>query len=141
MENMIYERALLIAIKAHAEQKRWNGEPYVCHPVRVAARVAAAMAGTHPADRVEVHKIAAVLHDTVEDTEVTLDEIRATFGGEIAEAVDYLTRREGESYEDFVDRCSRNQIALRVSERDKKYAAARQKLSALLRVSETNTSA
>lgn len=108
----LYEQALLLAVRSHAGQVRWNGEPYVCHPIRVAIGVEFLLGSSHRIT--EHHKIAAILHDVVEDTPVTLGEIRAQFGDEVADAVDHLTNRKGESYSDFIDRCRGNPIAVRV---------------------------
>jgi hypothetical protein len=87
-----YARALDLALEAHAEQTDKGGKPYIGHPLRVASRFF-----QHP------HlAIIALLHDVVEDSDITLERIRKDFGGPIADAVDRLTRRAGESYEDYV---------------------------------------
>jgi (p)ppGpp synthase/HD superfamily hydrolase len=64
----------------------------------------------------ETERTVAALHDVVEDSEEwTLDRLREEgFSEEVVEAVDYLTRREGETYEAFVERASGNPIARRV---------------------------
>jgi hypothetical protein len=57
----------------------------------------------------------AVLHDVVEDTDVSLESLsRAGFGAEVISAVDALTRRQGEPYHLYIERVARNQIASRV---------------------------
>jgi guanosine-3',5'-bis(diphosphate) 3'-pyrophosphohydrolase len=142
---MRYENALLLAVRAHNGQFRWNKEPYVCHPIRVAMNAVRNLVGFEPS-RIENIKIAAILHDVVEDTPVTLEDVRAQFGDVVADAVDHLTNREGESYSDFIERCTQNQIAIRVkigdlednsigltpdSDRAKKYAAALARLRPL----------
>lgn len=53
----------------------------------------------------------AVLHDIIEDGGVTVDELRERFGNEVAEAVDAISRRDGESYMDYIKRCSMNTTA------------------------------
>ena len=59
--------------------------------------------------------MAAVLHDVVEDTEWTLERLReAGFSDEVLEAVDCLTHREGESYQQFVERVRTNPIARQI---------------------------
>jgi hypothetical protein len=90
MEN--YARALDLALEAHAGQNDKGGKPYIGHPLRVASRFFA-----HP----HLATI-ALLHDVVEDSDITLDQLRAQFGDPITDAVDRLTRRAGESYEDYV---------------------------------------
>jgi (p)ppGpp synthase/HD superfamily hydrolase len=99
------DRAILIAAEAHLGQKDKAGEPYVLHPLRVMMRVEGKTA-----------RIVAVLHDVVEDSdEWTLDRLRgAGFSEDVVEAVEYLTRREDETYEAFVERAAGNRIARRV---------------------------
>jgi (p)ppGpp synthase/HD superfamily hydrolase len=98
------ERAIEIAAKAHAGQVDKAGQPYVLHPLRMMLAV------TMPEAR-----MAAVLHDIVEDTTVTLDELRAAgFPATVLEAVEALTKREGEDYEAFIRRVAPNPIAREV---------------------------
>ncbi len=81
------ERAIAIAAAAHAGQIDKAGQPYILHPIRVMLRVA----GDH-------ERMAAVLHDVVEDTPVTLDElIQEGFPPEVIAAVQALTKLPGES--------------------------------------------
>lgn len=77
--------------------------PYITHPQTVAGLV----------NEVD-EKIVAWLHDTVEDTDVTIEYIREQFGDEIAEAVDSMTHRSEETYDEYVDRLSRNPLARQV---------------------------
>ena len=98
------ERAIEIAAKAHAGQVDKAGQPYVLHPLRMMLAVATPEA-----------RMAAVLHDVVEDTAVTLDDLRAEgFPASVLEAVEALTKREGEDYEAFIRRVSPNPIAREV---------------------------
>jgi len=79
------ERAADFATRAHTGQvRKYTGDPYIVHPRAVAERVAGA--GGDPA-----MIAAAWLHDTVEDTGTTLDDIRREFGDDIAELLDALT--------------------------------------------------
>lgn len=82
--NKIRE-AFDFAAKAHDGQMRKSGEPYICHPVEVAKILI-----DYGADDCSI--IAALLHDTVEDTDVTLDIIRKQFGDEVALLVDGVTK-------------------------------------------------
>ncbi len=84
-ENDAIARALEFAVAAHGEQKRATGEPYVIHPIAV-AQIAAGWG----MDSEVV--IAALLHDVVEDTAVSTDELKAEFGDKVAELVEGLTK-------------------------------------------------
>jgi GTP diphosphokinase / guanosine-3',5'-bis(diphosphate) 3'-diphosphatase len=89
----IIERAYLAAEKAHAGQLRRSGEPYITHPVAVSQILADLGIGPRGI-------AAALLHDTVEDTDYTLDELRADFGDEVAMLVDGVTKLDKLKYGD-----------------------------------------
>jgi hypothetical protein len=98
------ERAVAIAAEAHAGQLDKAGAPYILHPLRLMLEMETAE-----------ERIAAVLHDVVEDTDWTLKRLRGEgFSPAVVEAVDALTRRDGETYEAFVLRAGRNPIGRRV---------------------------
>ena len=78
-----------MAVDAHSKQRRKSGEPYILHPIEV-ARICAEEIGLGP-----TAVVCALLHDVVEDTEVTLDEIEQKFGERIARIVDGLTKLDG----------------------------------------------
>jgi len=102
--NELYDLALLIAIRAHEGQKDKSEREYVMHPIRVAERCKDPRA-----------KIVALLHDTIEDTNITADYLRSEgFPEEIINAVLSVTKQEGESYEDFVCRAAENPIGKEV---------------------------
>lgn len=91
-EDLI-NRAYVFAMKAHGPQKRASGDPYFSHPVEVAYKLT-----QYKLDTASI--ATALLHDTVEDTDVTLDDIEASFGKEIRSLVDgvtKLTKLEGKS--------------------------------------------
>ena len=95
------EDAIVLASQAHAGQVDKTGQPYILHPLRVMLRLG------DPAAR-----IVAMLHDVVEDTDITLDDLRrGGYPAEVVEAVDLVTRREGESYEAFIERLAPHPIA------------------------------
>jgi (p)ppGpp synthase/HD superfamily hydrolase len=97
-------QAIQFATIRHLGQKDKAGKPYIAHVYRVALGVWGYG---------EDYFIAAMLHDTVEDTPTTLDEIEKIFGTVIRDAVDSVTRRETpkkEPYEDFVLRSKQNPI-------------------------------
>ena len=79
------ERAYEVAAEAHAPQRRKSGEPYITHPLAVATIVAGLGLD-------ETTIAAALLHDTVEDTPLTLQEIEAEFGADVAAIVDGCTK-------------------------------------------------
>ncbi len=94
-------RALTLAARFHADQTDKADAPYLLHPLRVMQQVE-----TMP------QKLAALLHDLVEDTPVTLEDLRALgFGEEVVRAVGLLTKREDESYFDFVERAGADDVA------------------------------
>ena len=98
------ERAIQIAALAHSGQVDKAGQPYILHPLRVMLRVAS-----------NSERIAAVLHDVVEDTPVTLEQLAGEgFAGEILEAVVALTKLPGETRMVAAQRASTNKIALAV---------------------------
>lgn len=79
------EKAYQLALNAHKDQKRHSGEPYIIHPIHVAIILA-------QIDLDMDTTIAGMLHDVVEDTPTTLDEIKAEFGEEVADLVDGVTK-------------------------------------------------
>jgi GTP diphosphokinase / guanosine-3',5'-bis(diphosphate) 3'-diphosphatase len=83
-EDLI-NRAYVFAMKAHGTQKRASGDPYFSHPVEVAYKLT-----QYKLDAASI--VTALLHDTVEDTDVTLDDIEHTFGPEIRSLVDGVTK-------------------------------------------------
>lgn len=102
------EKAERIARHAHAQQLDPSGDPYIEHVERVVALVAAA-------GESDAVKAVAWLHDVIEDTAWTRTQLvdRGGISEPVAEAVEVLSRREGESYEDYIRRVvqSRNPLA------------------------------
>lgn len=94
--------ALNIAIGAHAGQLDKQGKPYIDHVLRV---VEAVQDGEEQA--------VAALHDVIEDTPVTLDELRmgGFFPPHVIDAVDAITRRDDETYSEYITRVARNDLA------------------------------
>ena len=84
--------AIILATLVHSKQKDKVGLPYIYHPLRVMLMVQTAAKGL-PENKVEPYLIAAILHDTIEDTWVRLWMIHLLFGRKIAVAVEHLTRR------------------------------------------------
>jgi guanosine-3',5'-bis(diphosphate) 3'-pyrophosphohydrolase len=95
------ERAIEIAAKAHAGQVDKAGQPYILHPIQVMLRIT----GTET-------RIAAILHDVIEDSEFTIEDLRKEgFSNAVLLAVAALTKRENESRIDAALRASENEIA------------------------------
>ena len=98
------ERALQIAVKAHAGAKDKGGAPYIFHPIRVMMRC-----------RTEDAKVVALLHDVVEDTDVTLDDLIAEgFSESVIEALRLVTHFEKDSYDAYVEKIAANPLAVEV---------------------------
>ncbi len=98
------DKAILIAAQAHLGQRDKAGVTYILHPLRMMMRMES-----------EVAMIAAVLHDVVEDSDWTFEQLRGEgFSEEILQAVDCLTHRDSESYDDLISRAKSNAIARQV---------------------------
>jgi (p)ppGpp synthase/HD superfamily hydrolase len=96
------ERAIQIAAEAHAGQVDKAGQPYILRPLRVMLRVQG-----------ENERIAAVLHDVVEDSSFTLEQLASEgFPSEVIQALAALTKQPGESRLAAAQRASENAIAL-----------------------------
>lgn len=102
MSNL--DTALAIAIQAHAGQVDKAGRPYILHPLRLMFQM-----------ETEEEMITAVLHDVVEDSNVTLDDLRqAGFSEEVVTAVAAVSRQNDETYEEFIHRLRPNALAAKV---------------------------
>jgi (p)ppGpp synthase/HD superfamily hydrolase len=98
------EDAIALAVEAHRGQKEKARQPYILHVLRVMFRL-----------DTEHEQMTGVLHDLVEDTPYTRDDLRRLGYPElVVTAIDCLTRRENETYEEFVERAGAHPIARRV---------------------------
>jgi (p)ppGpp synthase/HD superfamily hydrolase len=98
------ERAIAIAAMAHEGQVDKGGAPYILHPLQVMLRLQDPEART-----------VAVLHDVVEDSPVSLEDLREQgFSEGVLSALEALTKREGEDYQAFVERAGRDPLARQV---------------------------
>lgn len=98
------EDAIALAVEAHRGQRDKAGQTYILHPLRVMMRL-----------DTDAERMAAILHDVVEDTPYTLERLRELgYPEEVLGALDCLTKREGESYEAFVERILPHPLARRV---------------------------
>jgi len=101
---MNLEQAISIASLAHAGQLDKGGEPYILHPLRVMMKLK---------DR--KHRIVAVLHDIIEDTDITdQDLLDYGLGHELVNHVLTLTRRKDENYDEYINRICYDELAMRV---------------------------
>jgi GTP diphosphokinase / guanosine-3',5'-bis(diphosphate) 3'-diphosphatase len=92
IDRSAVERAFAFACERHADQRRRSGEDFIAHPLEV-AKVCAGL-------RLDTDTLcAALLHDTVEDTSASLDEVRETFGEEICRLVDGVTKLTGITFQ------------------------------------------
>lgn len=101
---MNIETAISVALQAHQGQVDKGGNPYILHPLAVMNRV----------ETME-EKIVAVLHDVVEDSAITIEQLKeAGFSKEIVEAVGLLTKSAADSYEAFIAATKSNRLARNV---------------------------
>ncbi|MDU0200479.1 MULTISPECIES: GTP pyrophosphokinase [Paenibacillus] len=97
-------KAILLAAKAHDGQTDKGGNPYILHPIRLASKA-----------KTTEESIVAVLHDVVEDSNMTLFDLKNEgFSSNVIAALDCLTRRADESYEGFIKRIKLNPLASKV---------------------------
>ncbi|MES2459830.1 MAG: HD domain-containing protein [Armatimonadota bacterium] len=103
-DGRLLERAIALAVEKHAGQSDKSGAPYILHPLRMMTRMKTAEA-----------MMTAVLHDIVEDTDTSLDDLRREgFPESVVSAVDALSRRDTESYEEFATRAGTVPLARQV---------------------------
>jgi GTP diphosphokinase / guanosine-3',5'-bis(diphosphate) 3'-diphosphatase len=101
IDRDLVERAFVFSCERHADQRRASGEEFIVHPIGV-AKICAGM-------RLDTATLcAALLHDTVEDTSASLDEVREEFGEEIAQLVDGVTKLSGVTFQSRDDRQAEN---------------------------------
>lgn len=103
MIKRAYETALEFATNAHKGQVDKAGVDYILHPIAVAALLSD-----------DTEKVVALLHDTVEDCDVTIDELETLFGCDVAAAIKLLTKTDGYVYEDYLSAIKKNNLARKV---------------------------
>lgn len=104
------KRAIFIAIDAHGKQLDKYGQPYICHPFRVM-----------DAGVTLEEKIVGILHDVIEDTHLLLtDLLKEGFSEEIIDALHAISRLENESYNHYISRLTKSDLARRVKLNDLK---------------------
>ena len=103
-KKLYLDRAIELAKQHHEGQTDKAGKPYINHPLRVMNQVES-----------EEEKIVAVLHDIVEDTDISLDDLRSEgFSEEVVSAVECLTKQDGENYDSYIERISFNPLAVKI---------------------------
>ena len=93
--------AIAYAAEKHKGQFDKGGQPYILHPLAVMHMVSKYTSN-------EAVRAIAVLHDVVEDTDATINDIKGRFGNHVAEMVDLLSKRKGQSYDDYLERVMDN---------------------------------
>ncbi|MGO3153057.1 MAG: HD domain-containing protein [Galactobacter sp.] len=112
LTHPLADAADTVAEWAHAGQLDKTGHDYIEHPRRVAQRVAARLGGDHPA------VIVALLHDVVEDADVSEADLQERFGSDITAAVLAISRTPGEDPDAYYARVAANPLALQVKQSD-----------------------
>ena len=122
MDTTLFDNAAQFAIEAHrGAERRGKGFPYIIHPMEAAAIVASV---TNDPEMLA----AAILHDTVEDTDVTIEQIEELFGPRVAHLVNIETAKKGATWR------SRREVQIerfKQADRDSKIVALGDKLSNL----------
>ena len=104
LDSPLVAKSYALAVKYHAGVKRKSGEPYINHPLRVAQRLQEAGYNN------EVVSV-ALLHDTVEDSELTLGRLRKLgYSERVISGVDSVTKRPYETYPETIDRARRHPL-------------------------------
>jgi len=88
-DKLIIRKAFNLAVESHKDMRRKSGEPYIYHPIAV-AQIAVSEIGLGPTS-----VVCALLHDVVEDTDISLDDIRMMFGEKVTKIIDGLTKISG----------------------------------------------
>ena len=123
MKQSQSERAYEIAKKAHLGQVDKAGEDYIKHPEKVASFV-----------KTDEEKAVAYLHDVIEDTELTLEDLnKYDFSKEVLEAVDIITKKRGEDYQSYLNSVKKNKLARAVKLADLRHNSD---LTRLIKVTE-----
>ena len=123
MKQSQSEKAYEVAKKAHLGQVDKAGEDYIKHPEKVASFV-----------KTDEEKAVAYLHDVIEDTELTLEDLSEYgFSKEVIEAVDIITKKRGEDYQSYLNSVKENKLARAVKLADLRHNSD---LTRLIKVTE-----
>lgn len=110
------DAAHLLAVRAHKGQKYESNDYYSYHLCGVLDRYKSMYPGFAPYE-----EIAVILHDVVEDTDTTLEDIIEMFGEKVGGIVNAMTKREDETYELYIRRLMRNPCAIKVKKADSSF--------------------
>lgn len=103
INTKLTRKAMIIAYNAHQNQFDKAGVPYVYHPIHIAEQM-----------ETEEECIVALLHDTVEDTDITFEQLSKEFDGKIVNILKLLTRNKNEDYMKYINKLKEDPIARKV---------------------------
>ena len=117
--SSLIAKAISIALEAHKGQKDKGGSPYILHPLAVASK-----------QETEIGIVVALLHDVVEDSAYTIEDLRAAgFPSEACDAINLLTHKQGEDYFSYIHKIKTNEIAKSVKIQDLRHNSDTTRLS------------
>ena len=101
--TLLTNKALILAYQAHHGQVDYNGIPYVFHPIHLAEQMDD-----------EISCCVALLHDVVEDTDITLDQLAKEFPQEVIKPLNLMTHQKDEDYFEYIRKIKTNPITVKV---------------------------
>lgn len=110
INTKLTKKAMIIAYNAHMNQFDRAGVPYIYHPIHLAEQM-----------DTEIECIVALLHDVVEDTDVTFEQLKKEFSGEVIEVLRLLTHDKNTDYMEYIMKLKKNPIAKKIKIADIKH--------------------
>ena len=110
INTKLTKKAMIIAYNAHMNQIDRAGVPYIYHPIHLAEQM-----------DTEIECIVALLHDVVEDTDVTFEQLKKEFSGEVIEVLRLLTHDKNTDYMEYIMKLKKNPIAKKIKIADIKH--------------------
>ena len=110
INTKLTKKAMIIAYNAHMNQFDRAGVPYIYHPIHLAEQM-----------DTEIECIVALLHDVVEDTDVTFEQLKKEFSGEVIEVLKLLTHDKNTDYMKYIMKLKKNHIAKKIKIADIKH--------------------